>query len=506
MSNNLVKISTGLVIIVGVLMSLYIVLQMPLWLDERYSLFFAVSLPAKDLLLHSKDTHPGLYYALLKGALHYTTNIAALRILLGVLPQWFGVAILLKYLTQQGRPAKTIFFIASLLLLNPFIVFTASQMRMYGLVIFTSCLTYVFLDKFLKKSSRSNMLQLFGILLLGNASDYSFYFISFGVLALIGWKNRVSVRKALLLSLIPLLIFITEFLLLAGVTVKRQFEAASWIPLPNFINVPSLFLTVSGLKSDFFLGQTSPSFSTFLFYLCVVIFCFKATHYVQRNRRVKIDEKVVFLVVLPILAVMSVSVLFPILSQRFFFYQFLPKLSIFLPRAFLPEVVMASILLAKHIGKDSTRSTFNIIRNGAVCCVCLAWVMSMVNIHHLINNFWVAESQKTALISHASELETKNRKRTEIIPSWLWLNKLNERTLSSYGEITGRVSSSENTENLLFQRKVESCQVFENKNIFLMSSEGFYTLQSYYQTVEENLDACCQRVPVDSQFLVWSCN
>jgi len=104
----------------------------PLWWDEGYSVWFASHSIAEMARLTAADIHPPLYYALL----HLWTAVFGLKPLslrlfsvLVSLP-----AIPLAYaLGRDMRDRATGYLAAAAVALNPFAIFYAQEIRMYGL-------------------------------------------------------------------------------------------------------------------------------------------------------------------------------------------------------------------------------------------------------------------------------------------------------------------------------------------------------------------------------------
>ncbi len=104
----------------------------PLWWDEGYSVWFAAHSLPQMLRLTAVDIHPPLYYWLLHGWAHLMGwQPASLRLfsVLLSLP-----AIFLAYALGRDVRDRTTGLLAALLLaLNPFAIYYAQEIRMYGL-------------------------------------------------------------------------------------------------------------------------------------------------------------------------------------------------------------------------------------------------------------------------------------------------------------------------------------------------------------------------------------
>lgn len=490
----------------GFLASLFFAWQQPLWLDERYSLFFAWTLSPFELLYHSKDVHPGLFYVALKYTLLLTKNLVVLRVLLSVIPQWVGAAALLWWLLKKKLSQTALIIGAILLFLNPFVIYTTIQLRMYGLVFLLTCLTYVLVDIWYKKQTLKNLLLLLAVLAVGNSISYSFFFVSFGVLLF--WavelfkKDWKSVWKAGAAGAA----FVGEFVLLAGLSVKHHFEAAAWIPDPNFTNIPSLFLTTIGLDSNFFLIDTPATFKTFLFYVVGlgVLFWF-AKLFNQNKKSSKMEYKLLCLLVAPGALLFLLSLIFPILSQRFFFYQFVPKLSLFLPRIFLPLVVILSGVVTEsvsHLTKGVSPVTKQLLLVFFILLV-LGWGFSFRHQLVSLTSSQANEDHTQSLVRLAKELNEKNGFPTYFLPSWIWLSQIAPETLSQIAHVGNLTRLSETFEKQVADS--DSCDVTKNVNVIFDSHEMSPSILAFYQKNAEQMEHCCQEERTISTTTVWVC-
>ncbi len=104
----------------------------PLWWDEGYSVWFAAHSLGEMVRLTAADIHPPLYYGLLHlWTLAFGPNPLSLRLfsIFAAMP-----AIPLAYLLGRDMRDRTTGYLAALLVaVNPFAVFYAQEIRMYGL-------------------------------------------------------------------------------------------------------------------------------------------------------------------------------------------------------------------------------------------------------------------------------------------------------------------------------------------------------------------------------------
>ncbi len=175
MPHKLVTFFLCLIIGLGLFVRVVLAAHYPLWLDERFSLLFSWNRTPLELLIQNKDVHPGLSYVFLKGLLVFTRDLFALRLLLSVLPQLIGSLCVVWWARRKQWSAVAVLFLAFVLFLDPFFVFTGIHLRMYGLVCLAASLTYIALKRFQQNKSTQRLLAVLALLLVGNAISYAVF-------------------------------------------------------------------------------------------------------------------------------------------------------------------------------------------------------------------------------------------------------------------------------------------------------------------------------------------
>jgi hypothetical protein len=317
-----------IIFLVGLILRIYPALKQPLWLDEIYSLYFAHSFSIKNLLVNLPETHPGGFYILLKFFLRFTTNIFFLRITLSVLPELIGCWLIYK-IHPKIIPI-------TLFLLNPFFIHYSWQLRMYGVTFLLTVLLYrVFFIKHPKFNFQTISLIFISLFV---SLDLIIPILCLSLYALVKSNQK---RWLSLFLLVPL-----TFLLQKGLfTYKSYTELASWISPPTFTNIPSVLLTSFGFHTDINNLDSFPIATSLIFYLVFSFFTYK---YAKKS------ASFFYGFFLPLLTTITISFLFPILSQRFFFYHFIPKVSLMLPRFMLPLSIFFFIELNQHLTRKTT--------------------------------------------------------------------------------------------------------------------------------------------------------
>lgn len=313
----------NIIFLIGIILRIYPALKQPLWLDEIYSLYFAHSYSIRNLLINLPETHPGGFYLLLKFFLHLTTNIFFLRITLSVLPELIGCWLIYKI---HPRVIPIILF-----LLNPFFIHYSWQLRMYGV---TFLLTVLLYRAFFIKHPKFNFQTVFLIVIsLCISLDLIIPILCLSLYALIKTNQK---RWYSLFLLVPLIFFLQK----GPFTYISSTELASWISPPTFTNIPSVILTGFGFHNDIDNLHPLSLVISLLFYLTFL----PVVYYLSKKSRIFF-----YSFTLPLIITIIISAIFPFLSQHFFFYRFIPKISLMLPRFILPISLFFFIEISQHL-------------------------------------------------------------------------------------------------------------------------------------------------------------
>lgn len=512
MSKKTFKVLLFSIIALGVTLRFFFASILPLWLDERYSLLFAWEGGPAILLFQSKDVHPGLFYLLLKGILFLTSDLHLLRFLTSLFPQLLGICLLLYWMNKRQFSQLSILVAALLLFLNPFLIYLGAQLRMYGLVSLFSCLTFIAVQEWMRdQESKKKFLGVVGVLLLGNASSYAFFFLSAGVLLFMVTEllTKKSWGKGAVLSAIT--IMIAEFFFLADIPFKKNFEAAAWIPSPSLANLPSLIMTVLGFSNDHFLAVRSLKSESIAGYVLigVLLFCFYFYFLKIKNEFIlPIKKQVLLMLLIPVAGIVLLSVLFPLLSQRHFFYLFIPKISFFLPRFFVPQLIFFSAYIAVV---SSSLNMGHLTRGWKkallLLCICLSllWVRTYSVMMDHSNALQLNEEKKIAALQKKRELEANTDTTVTILPAWIALTSLNSKNLTQIEAIKKEVDAAEKLERLLFSNTEFNCSELNNRRVFYLPADTAATVQETYEQKVSSLESCCEEVVDSTVSKEWSC-
>jgi hypothetical protein len=319
------KLLFFIILSIGIGLRLYPALKQPLWLDEIYSLYFANNFLPLKLIFNLPETHPGTYYLLLKALLNFSTNPFFLRTISSIIPALIGCYLLYRQTHQK--------FLITILLLNPFFIHMSWQLRMYGLTFMFA----VMLINLFQTPSSVNPKKLLALSLISTLFSFSL------IIPIFCLYLYLYLRQRKITNFIPFLLVPLEFFLIKGFSTYKDYaEYASWITPPSILNIPSTILTTLGLATDINNLSSLILFMALLFYIVFI----PTTYFLS------IRNKLFFYAfTLPLLITIFISISFPFLSQHLFFYLFIPKISLFIPRFLLPLSVYFYIFLCKSIQK-----------------------------------------------------------------------------------------------------------------------------------------------------------
>lgn len=441
MKNKLIII---FIFIIGIIARLYPAIKQPLWLDEIYSLYFASNYSVWNIFFHLPETHPGGYYLILKLFLYISTNPFFLRLITSIIPELIGCYLI--YRLTRNR------YLTIAFLLNPFFIHISWQLRMYGFTFLFS----VILFSFFSVSFRNNYKK---ILLLGIFSTlFSFsLIIPIFCLFLYFFSSKKKHYQLLLFIFIPL-----EFFIVKGFsTYKVNAELASWISTPSFTNIPSTILSMLGFVTDINNIQSVSlviSFVFFLVFIPLIYFLYKS-------------KKNIFFYafILPLVITILISISFPFLSQHFFFYTFIPKISLFIPRFLLPLSIYFFIFLFSSI-KTKLQIPLLII-------LVLLWINPYIKLN--FQQFYPSVTPQSY------------PPKSLVLPPWENLRLHQNFSNSDLKQISEKYNSS-----LLIERKIidfsskEDCQFLKKYSSIIYINQNIPSLEKYQNHTKQIIRDC----------------
>jgi hypothetical protein len=135
-------------------------------------------------------------------------------------------------------------------------------------------------------------------------------------------------REKKITVLLPFALIPLEFFIVKGFfTYKKYAEYAAWINSPTLTNIPNTLLTTLGFDTNINNLNSTTILLALLFLVLFIPFLYLLS---------KKSKLFLYSFTLPLFITIFISVAFPFLSQRFFFYHFIPKISLFIPRFLLP--------------------------------------------------------------------------------------------------------------------------------------------------------------------------
>lgn len=423
----------------------------PLSLDEIYSLYFAKNYSPLGLLFHLPETHPGAYYLFVKVLLNLSLNLTFLRIFSSIIPALIGI-----YLFHRHHQKNLLTFV---LLFNPFIIHQSYQLRMFGITVFFTCLYLLF---FIYNNKKNFYL----FIVLAILSTFFTFSLIIPLLSFCLYQIIINHQKKYfsIFLLLPIL-----FLTIKGLsTYKNYTELASWINPPTFYNLPSTILTLFAYHIDLKNILPFSFFPSLLFYsiFLPIIYFFS-----------KKNPKFLYFFTIPFFISILVSLLFPFLSQHFFFYKFIPKISLLLPRFLLPF----SIIFFYFLFSDYFKRIYLILFLSS-----LFWINTFIKI-----NLYNPYRDATPLNYSPSTL---------VFPPWENL-RLNFRFSSNdLQNITQKFSQASLLETSILN--LSSCQILSPyQKIIYLPDSSIKNLNLYQKQITTFFDSCCHQETLYS----WTC-
>ncbi len=185
----------GIGAVVAMAISLTIGLHQSVWFDEAYSIHLAKQPMAELLRLTSIDTHPPLFYILLKGwAAVFGWSEFALRSL-SVLALG-GSVLVAGLLTKRLFGARAMLFVLPLLVLAPFMLRYGFEIRMYALAsLIGIAATYILVVALQTKDSTKQWLLYAAYAALVAIGVYTLYYLALLWIAHLVWLVWLTVQQ-----------------------------------------------------------------------------------------------------------------------------------------------------------------------------------------------------------------------------------------------------------------------------------------------------------------------
>jgi hypothetical protein len=217
-----------------------------------------------------------------------------------------------------------------------------------------------------------------------------------------------------------------------------------------------------------------------------------------RNRlRTKIINETKFLGTIYIFAVLlmiGLSLLFPVLSQHFFFYKFIPKISFFLPRTILPETVIIFFILSWFLSHLKMTTPFKLFQSEIIIFIFFLgtfWIKVHNNLN--ISHFYLSSEG----IQEIEQLQIATRdEQTFFYPPWIHIEHIDLKRLELIPNILQKEREAQMLEQDLysnFHSNQNTCKNLSGKTIYFTSNSLIpQQLQKYSEETLKVLSTCCQ--------------
>lgn len=487
----------------GLAIRIIAIVEQPLWLDEQFSIYFARTLPWLQFFVSTPDSHPGLYYFLLKIALYFSEDVSVLRFVTVLVPTLCGTALLVLVAhTWQKLSGWALVAIIAGLWLNPFLVNYSWQLRMYGLLVLGVGLSFWSTQLLLKKFNKKNALIVIICFIFLQATSYIAYFWTLGWLV---WqmlhlsKKRWSNAHNLVLFIAINAFF--QFMIQSAGQVKTTFYwAVSWVTTPTWTNGSALLKTVLGFDFNMMLVDITFGIQDALLVLLILIGAFMIVKKYFTHEQAS-DGYLLSFIVIPTAAIILLSFGLPFLSQRFFLHKYIPDISLFLPRVFIPIYLMLAIFFVKKVEELSlNKIVTSIIFIGIISVWIVSWNRFTVPIN-VTTDYQVLEekiSQYTAEYTNVLWL-----------PSWFKITTIQPATIiSPIFEL--QLEHSKKIEAYIIEnydenKNLQSCDPVRNAHI-IMSSVSSLNLEADQLKMQKYISSCCTMKSSQKKATIWHCD
>lgn len=477
----------------------------PIWLDEQYSLLFATQFSSSELISgFSKDVHPGLYYLILKISLNFSTNIFFLRLITGVIPQIAGIFILAQALKNNKDNLHSL-LLTTIIITNPFFIHLSWQLRSYGFIFLLVSASYFLIKKLEKKYSTRNTFFLITLILIGNMTHYGMYLFGFFVgIYFLCLKSNTSFKKKFFLSTTLASIFIFQFLIQNNFHSINQYKSVfndiQWIEKPSIQNIQHVYMSALGFKTDnqIYVLKNISYLEIFIRYVLIILFIY----FVKRNLK-KEKTKIIIFIFLPFLSILSISLLFPFLSERIFFNKFIPNISIFIPRMHLPFVILLWVFLSKLILNKwpFLNKKIKILSVIAALSVLFFWTY-IIQQNYVQTNKPVLEQR--ANIKKIMTESIASKKQLYIWPHWIFLETVEPNSLEKIKKTVQLQQLSKEFENNISQNNTLLCSELNDSQFYIYSKwvSSQFVLR---EKITSKLNECCKEKEKIGNFEKWEC-
>lgn len=499
----------GLTIVLGFIFKLLIVHSQPLCLDEKYSIFYATQFDYLVLIKNfSVDVHPGFYYLLLKGLLEFTQDPIVLRTLSSVLPQMLGAFLLSWFYLKRNRKKEAL-LLSLIFTFNPFFNHLSFQLRSYSLIFLITIVVHLLICLWQETRKKKFLFVIFFLLILANLTHYVMYIFSFFVLIFLSLNLRISNLKKSLFIIFTNSLMIAQFFFFNGFSshsqYKEQFQDAGWIALPSFFSIPKVYLTSLGMDTDVMNVLRGNIFLPSLFFYSIILIILIIL--IKKKPTISLSlfsKKIMILSIIPLLTIPFLSYFITFLSHRFFINQFVPRISLFIPRILLPFVIFLWIFLVNKlffywdIFKHKIKVIIIFILSSTLI---FYWVLLNYDLN--IKNFCSNNEQAVLL-----QILQKNQAlgdQFNLWPHWMWIEAIQPNNLKDISIISDQKTKDKKFEQLFIDRSyLLDCNELNSGSVYSYTG-GLFSQEKLQNEIISLLDKCCVQQDKIGLFKSWKC-
>ena len=507
LTNKKYYLLVGLIIILGFFFRILVANSQPLCLDEKYSIFYATQFNYSDLLKNfSSDVHPGFYYSFLKSLLGITNNKTALRTLSSIIPQILGILFLSWFFFKRNKK-KEAFLLSFIFAFNPFFNHLSFQLRSYSLIFLITIVVYLLICLWQEERKKIFLFIIFILLLIGNLTHYVMYIFSFFVLVFISLKIKTKKVNKFLFLFLTTLLMLLQFFLYDGFSsysqYKNQFQDAGWIATPSFYNIPKVYLTSLGMDIDtmntLYGNVVLPSivfYSALLFIFVLLI--------IKKPKISFLSQKFFVLSIAPLLTILFLSYLITLLSHRVFLNQFIPRISLFIPRIQLPFIIILWISIIENL--FSYWKTFqHKLKANTIFIVAgiLVFYWGLLNFNLNVKDL-CSNSERDSVLQIFQKNQTLSNQ-FNLWPHWMWIEAIQLNDLKNISALSKQKEQDRKFEQLFIDNSYSlDCSTLQNVEMY--SYVGNVVSQQKLQSEVINLlDKCCTKQDEVGLFKSWKC-
>lgn len=499
----------GLIIFLGFFFRMLVIHSQPLCLDEKYSIFYATQFDYLALIKNfSVDAHPGFYYFFLKSLLEFTHNSTVLRTLSSALPQMVGIALIGWFYLKRNKYREAL-VLSLIFTFNPFFNHLSFQLRSYSLIFLITIIIHLSICLWQETKKSKFLFAVFFLLILANLTHYVMYIFSFFILIFLSLNLKISNLKKYLFIIFTNLLMVAQFLFFNGFSsysqYKEQFQEAGWIALPSFFSIPKVYLTSLGMDVDvmnvLYGNILLPSLFFYSIVLAVLIILFK------KKPKITFDlfsKKIMILSIIPLLTILFLSYFLTFLSHRFFMNQFIPRISLFIPRILLPFVIFLWIFAVEKLF-----FYWNVFKHKIKVFIVFIFLLTLIfywgflNYDLNVKNFCSNNEQNSVLQILQKNQALNNQ--FNLWPHWMWIEAIELNNLENTSIISDQKIKDEKFEQLFIDQSYSlNCKELHNMSIYFYT--GSVTSQEKLQSeIMDLLNKCCTQQDEIGLFKSWKC-